>query len=437
MSLTALLAARVKEGSPVRTGLIGVGKFGSMFLSQLPGIPGLEVSTIADVDCAHAKNMCRTVGWSEELIANTRFVTDGISVCADERVEVIIEATGNPEAGIEHALTAIEAGKHVVMVTLEADVLAGPYLARKAQAANVIYSMAVGDQPALIAEMIDWARAAGFKVVAAGKGTKFLPSYHATTPDHVWTHYGLTSGEAQRAGMNARKFNSFIDGTKSAIEMAVVANACDLAVPANGLSFPPCGVEGLAHVLRPKAVGGVLEHEGMVEVISSLERDGHPVARDLRWGVYVVVKASNAYTSACFKQYGLITDSTGQYAAIYKPFHFIGMELSISVLNVALRNEPTGCAKEWRGDTVAVAKRLLRAGETLDGEGGYTVYGKLLPAARSFAENALPIGLAHRVKLLRDIPEGTIVSKTDVDLDEGALAVRVRREMEMQTFGRS
>lgn len=437
MSLTALLAARVKEGSPIRAGLIGLGKFGSMFLSQVPGIPGLEVSIIADIDLDRAQNMCRTVGWSEELIAKTHFVTDGISVCADNSVEVVIEATGDPAAGIEHAFTAIEAGKHVVMVTLEADVLAGPYLARKAQATNVVYSMATGDQPALIADMIDWARAAGFKVVAAGKGTKFLPSFHATTPDHVWTHYGLTSAEAERAGMNARKFNSFVDGTKSAIEMAVVANACDLAVPTDGLLFPPCGVEGLAHVLRPKELGGVLEQEGMVEVVSSLERDGHPIPRDLRWGVYIVVKAPNTYTSACFKQYGFITDATGQYAAIYKPFHLVGMELSITVLNVALRNEPTGCAKEWRGDTVAVAKRPLRAGEMLDGEGGYTVYGKLLPAARSFTENALPIGLAHRVKLLRDIPEGAIISKTDVALDENALAVRVRREMEMQTFGRS
>lgn len=435
MNLTTLLAARMKEGAPIRAGLIGAGKFGSMFLSQVPSIHGLEVCVIADTERGRAKSACRVAGWSEERIGATRFTSEGTRACADEDVEVVIEATGNSAAGIEHALAAIEAGKHIVMVNVEADALAGPYIGRKAREAGVVYSMAYGDQPALIAEMVDWARASGFKVVAAGKGTKFLPSYHSVTPDHVWEHYGMTAAEAMRAGMNPQMFNSFLDGTKSAIEMAAVANACDLAVPADGLTFPPCGAEHLAHVLRPKSVGGSLEGEGMVEAVSSLERDGRPVHRDLRLGVFVVVKAPNDYTAACFKHYGLKTDATGRYAAIYKPFHLIGLELPISVLSAALRNEPTGSSREWRGDAVACAKRALKAGEMLDGEGGYTVYGKLMPAARSFAENALPIGLTQRVRLLRDIPEGAIISKTDVALDESALAVRIRHEMEMQAFG--
>src|SRR3712207_3237455 len=158
--------------------------------------------------------------------------------------------------------------------------------------------------------------------------------------------------------------------------------ACGLDVPEDGLGFPPCGVDDLAHILRPRAVGGVLDHEGMVEAVSSLERDGRPVFRDLRWGVYVVLKAPNDYAAACFKQYGLKTDSTGRYAAMYKPFHLIGLELGVSVLSAALRGEPTGRTRAFRGDVVAVAKRPLRAGETLDGEGGYTVWGKLVPAER-------------------------------------------------------
>jgi len=227
-------------------------------------------------------------------------------------------------------------------------------------------------------------------------------------------------------------FNSFLDGTKSAIEMAAVANACELDVPPDGLGFPPSGADDLARVLRPKALGGVLAGDGMVEVVSSLERDGKPVPRDLRWGVYVVFKANNDYAAACFKQYGLPTDPTGRYAAMYKPFHLIGLELSISVLNVALRREPTGSCRGWRGDAVAVAKRALKAGETLDGEGGYTVYAKLIPAARSRKLGALPIGLAHRVKLLRDIAAGEFVTAADVALDESSQAVRIRREMERQ-----
>ncbi|HUC51301.1 MAG TPA: Gfo/Idh/MocA family oxidoreductase [Xanthobacteraceae bacterium] len=430
MNLQSLLAARIDANKPVRVGLIGAGKFGSMFLAQVPSIRGLEVAVIADLDPERAKAACRTVGWDAPRIARTRFVSDGRDACTDERAEVVIEATGSPAAGIAHALAAFEARKHIVMVNVEADTLAGAYLAGAARAAGVVYSMAYGDQPALIAEMVDWARAAGFEVAAAGKGTKYLPDYHTVTPDGVWEHYGLAAAEAKAAGMNSQMFNSFLDGTKSAIEMAAVANACALDVPQDGLHFPPCGADDLARVLRPKSLGGVLEGDGMVEVVSSLHRDGTPVSRDLRWGVYVVLKAQNDYAAACFKQYGLPTDATGRYAAMYKPFHLIGLELSISVLNVALRGEPTGSCRAWRGDAVAVAKRALKAGETLDGEGGYTVYAKLIPAARSLARNALPIGLAHHVKVLRDVAPGEIVTANDVALDTDMQAVRIRREME-------
>ena len=430
MNLQSTLAARVAAGKPVRVALIGAGKFGSMFLAQVPSIAGLEVAIIADLDPERAKAACRNVGWDAPRIARTHYAERGRDACEDERVEVVIEATGDAPAGIGHALAAIAAKKHIVMVNVEADALAGALIARKARAASLVYSMAYGDQPALISEMVDWARSSGFAVAAAGKGTKYLPAYHTVTPDGVWEHYGLTAEEAKRAGMNARMFNSFLDGTKSAIEMAAVANACGLDVPDDGLGFPPCGAEELASVLRPRHIGGVLAADGMVEVVSSLKRDGRPVERDLRWGVYVVFKAENDYAAACFKQYGLPTDPSGRYAAMYKPYHLIGLELSISVLNVALRGEPTGSCRAWRGDAVAVAKRALQAGQMLDGEGGYTVYAKLIPAARSLALGALPIGLAHRVQLTRNVAAGEFVRAADVALGGNSQAVRVRREME-------
>jgi len=429
MNLMAMLATRRDDGRPVRAGLIGAGKFGSMFLSQVPTIPGLEVAAIADLDVDRARSACRSVGWDEERIAATAFIDDGAALCARDDVEVVIEATGNPKAGIAHALAAFEAGKHIIMVNVEADVLAGPGLAMRAQSAGVVYSMAYGDQPALVCEMVDWARATGFKVTAAGKGTKYMPAFHKVTPDDVWQHYGLSPAEASAAGMNAQMFNSFLDGTKSAIEMAAIANATGLRVPSDGLGFPPCGVDDLAHILRPRTRGGVLEDEGMVEVVSSLERDSRPVFRDLRWGVYVVLEAPNDYAAACFRQYGLNTDSSGRYASMYKPFHLIGLELSISVLNAALRGEPTGSTRMFKGDAVAVAKRDLKAGEMLDGEGGYTVWGKLVPAGKSVLTGALPIGLAHRVALVADVPEGNIVRYADVDLSED-LSVALRRETE-------
>src|SRR5213082_573896 len=211
--------------------------------------------------------------------------------------------------------------------------------------------------------------------------------------------------------------------------MAAIANATGLAVPENGLGFPPCGVDDLPHVLRGRENGGALQNDGMVEVVSCLERDGRPVFRDLRWGVYVVLKAPNEYARTSFKEYGLKTDASGWYAAMYKPYHLIGLELGISVLSAALRVEPTGQSRGFNGDVVAVAKRALRAGESLDGEGGYTVWGKLVPAHRSLALKALPIGLAHSVSITRDVAAGAIVTEADVALDQTRLAARVRGEM--------
>jgi predicted homoserine dehydrogenase-like protein len=190
--------------------------------------------------------------------------------------------------------------------------------------------------------MVDTIRAAGFSVVAAGKGTKYLPAYHASTPDTVWPHYGIDAADAKAGGMNAQMFNSFLDGTKSAIEMAAVANATGLTPAPDGLAFPACGVDDLPRLLKPVADGGVLHHRGQVEVISSVERDGRPVFRDLRWGVYVTFAADTDYVRRCFKEYGLLTDAGGNFTAMYKPYHLIGLELGITVASVGLRAEPTG-----------------------------------------------------------------------------------------------
>lgn len=430
MSLQHLLHQRIQETGAVRVGLIGAGKFGSMFLTQIPTSPGIVVSVIADLDPQRAKDTCAAVGWDAERIAATHFVEDGQALIAAHDVDVIVEATGNPTVGVTHARAAIHTGKHIVMVNVEADVLAGPVLAREAAAAGVVYSMAAGDQPALTCELIDWARSCGFEVVAAGKGTKYLPSYHASTPDTVWDYYGLSAAEAEAGRMNPQMFNSFLDGTKSALEMAAIANASGLTPAPDGLAFPPCGADDLAHILRPRDAGGQLHHKGQVEVVSSLERDGRPVYRDLRWGVYVVIEAPNEYAAACFHEYGLLTDHSGRYAAMYKPYHLIGLELNVSILSAALRGEATGCTTGFRGDVVATAKRHLAAGDILDGEGGYTVWGKLMPAYDSLLLGGVPIGLAHGVKLIIDVPAGHPIRWQDIVISESTEALRLRQRME-------
>ena len=228
------LLRRAEANEAVRVGLVGAGKFGSMFLSQAPSTPGLRVNAIADLDPDRARRACRNVGWSDALVADTAFTDDAVALIRRADIDVVVEATGDPAAGIAHARAAVASGKHVVMVNVEADVLAGPLLAVEAAEADVVYTMAYGDQPALTCEMVEWARCCGFEVIAAGKGTKYLPAYHASTPDTVWDHYGLSAEQAAAAGMNARMFNSFLDGTKSAIEMAAIANATGLQPPPGG-----------------------------------------------------------------------------------------------------------------------------------------------------------------------------------------------------------
>jgi predicted homoserine dehydrogenase-like protein len=441
MNLHRLLQQRASQGNPVRVALIGAGKFGSMFLSQAPRTPGMHITGIADLQPTRAMASLNRVGWPAEkysaqsievaATSGATFITDdAMALIASPYVDVVIDATGSPAAGIAHVLACCAHKKHIVMVNVEADALAGPLLAKRAEEAGIVYSLAYGDQPALIVEMVDWARTAGFDVVAAGKGTKYLPEYHASTPDTVWGHYGFTPEMVAGGDFNAQMFNSFLDGTKSAIEMTAVANATGLTPAPHGLDFPPCGVDDLARILKPKAHGGLLHHRGQVEVISSVERDGRPVFRDLRWGVYVTFAADSEYLRRCFKEYGLVTDASGEYSSMYKPFHLIGLELGISVASAALRNEPTGAATGWRGDCVATAKRTLQAGEVLDGEGGFTVYGKLMPATDSLAVGALPIGLAHKVKLTRDVAAGETVTWNHVAIEANNPAAAFRREME-------
>lgn len=441
MNLYRLLQKRAADGTPIRIGLIGAGKFGSMYLSQVRNTPGMHLVGVADLSPARATDALTRVGWPAAALGarsladaatkgTTHRTDDAFAMIASPHIDLVIDATGHPGAGIAHVLACCEHGKHVVMVNVEADALAGPLLARKAHEAGIVYSLAYGDQPALICEMVDWARTAGFEVVAAGKGTKYLPEYHASTPDTVWPHYGISPEDAKAGGMNPQMFNSFLDGTKSAIEMAAVANATGLAPAPTGLAFPPCGVDDLARVLRPQADGGQLHHRGQVEVISSVERDGRPVFRDLRWGVYVTFAGDSDYVRRCFREYGLVTDPSGNYTAMYKPYHLIGLELGISVASVGLRGEPTGSPEAWHGDVVATAKRDLKAGETLDGEGGFTVFGKLMPAADSLAVGGLPLGLAHGVVLERAVKAGQPVRWADVSIDTNSQAVRFRREME-------
>ena len=444
MNLHAKLLQRAADGKPLRVGIIGAGKFGAMYIAQVPRTPGVHLAGIADLNPDNGRANLARVGWTPERYAATSLdaaLRDGGTHVGDDwralvahpAIDIVIEATGNPPAAVEHALAAFESGKHVVMVTVEADAFCGPLLARRAASAGVVYSLAYGDQPALICDLVDWARTAGFTVVAAGRGHKWLPHFAQSTPETVWGHYGLSPEQAEIGGLNPKMFNSFLDGSKPAIETSAVCNATGLTPAPGGLTYPPAAVDDIPFVCRPREEGGHLHHKGQVEVISSLEADGRIIPYDIRFGVFVVFEAGDDYVRRCFTEYGVRTDPSGRYACLYKRWHLIGLEVGISVASVGLRGEATGCATGFRADCVATAKRDLAAGEMLDGEGGYTVVGRLMPAAESLAGGCLPLGLAHGFKLTRAVAAGQPLAWTDVTVDENQTAVRFRREME-RTF---
>lgn len=441
MSLFPKLQQLQENGTPIRVGMIGAGKFGSMFLAQTRKLPGVQIVGIADLSVENARSNLEFIGWPSDALharsAEEANVTGGIFLTEDYRaltdspfIDVMVECTGDPIAAVDHIVASFEHGKHVVNVTVEADSYCGAGLARRAVDAGVLYSLAYGDQPALAAELVDWARCCGFHVMAAGRGHKWQPHYRLSTPETVWEYWGLTAEQAARGRLNPKMFNSFLDGSKPAIESAALANATGLAVPSAGLAFPAGDVESIPGLMRPRAEGGALESPGMVEVISSLREDGSHVGYDIRQGIWVCVEADTDYIRNCFEEYGVVTDSSGRYSAMYKRFHLIGLELGMSVAHVGARGETTGTPSHFIGDVCAVSKGQLRSGTVLDGEGGATAYGGLRPAAQSTKGRYLPLGLSHGAVLKRDIALDEIITLDDVEIDTSPLAFTLRAETE-------
>ena len=441
MNLFTRLRERAEEGRPLRLGMIGAGKFGTMFLAQAERLPGIHLVAVADLRVDAARSNMAFAGWADERMSapsiddaartgRTHVGDDWQAVVRHPAIEIVIECTGNPVAAVDHLLMAFDEHKHVINVTVEADAFLGYALAKRAAKAGIVYSMAYGDQPALTCDLVDWARTCGFPVVAAGRGHKWLPHYRKSTPETVWDHWGLTREQAERGRLNPKMFNAFLDGSKPAIESAAIANACGLDAPEAGLSYPPGSAEDIPDLMRPRSEGGVLDRKGMVDVISCLRADGSRIEHDIRQGVWVCIEADTQYLRHCLDEYGVLTDSTGRYCCNYRRWHLIGLELGISVGAVGIRHEPTGVAREFRADVAAIAKRDLAAGESLDGEGGSTVAGGLRPSRISVAGGFLPLGLAHHVRLVNPVADGEPVLWSDVEIDRTGAAARLRLELE-------
>jgi predicted homoserine dehydrogenase-like protein len=412
---------------PISIAFIGCGKFISMFLSQYNQLKKIRIDTIIDLNIEQAKKNCLNSGLSKETIGEINFV-NSIDEALDRNIEIFIEATGNPIVGTVHAVKIIKQKKNLILVNVEADVTCGKYLADLAKENNVICSMAYGDQPSLIMEQIEWARLNGFSVVCAGKGTKYHPEFEYSTPDTVWGYYGLSKERAEiESGMNPKMFNSFLCGDKSAIEMCAVSNAANLKCPSNGLTFPPVGVYDIAKKLIPKDEGGLIDYEGQVEVISSIDLNKKDIPNDLRWGVYIVIKAQNQYVKNCFKDYGMVTDVSGNYSAIWRPYHYIGLELAQSIYSIALDQKATGQIVNYNADVAAYAKKDLKAGDRLDGEGGFCARGKLITSKKSKDEKILPLGLTDGAIVKKDINKDQSIRLNDVELNLPEDVVKARQ----------
>jgi len=410
----------------IRIAFIGCGKFVSMFLAQYNHLDKIQIDSIVDLNLDRAKKNCINSGIKQSSIDKINF-TNSLDNILDRNIEIFIEATGNPIIGTVHAVKIIKNKKNLILVNVEADITCGKYLSDLAKENNVICSMAYGDQPSLILEQIEWARLNGFSVVCAGKGTKYHHTFEYSTPDTVWSHYGLTKERAEiESGMNPKMFNSFLCGDKSAIEMCAVSNAADLKCPKNGLTFPPIGVYDIAKKMIPKSEGGLLDFEGQVEVISSIDFEKKDIANDLRWGVYIVIKAQNEYVKNCFKDYGMVTDASGNYSAIWRPYHYIGLELAQSIYSIALDNRATGLTKNYNADVASYAKKNLKKGDKLDGEGGFCARGRLITSEKSKREKILPLGLTDNAILIRDINKDDVIKLNDVDLNLPEDVVKAR-----------
>ena len=402
---------------PIRVAFIGCGKFVSMFLAQYNHLDKIQIDSIVDLNIDSAKKNCTKSGLNKNTINEINF-TKSLDEILDRKIEIFIEATGNPIVGTVHAIKIIKNKKHVILVNVEADITCGKYLSDLAKENDVICSMAYGDQPSLILEQVEWARLNGFSVVCAGKGTKYHPSFEYSTPDTVWALYGLTKERAEiESGMNPKMFNSFLCGDKSAIEMCAVSNAANLKCPNNGLTFPPVGVYDIAKRLIPKTDGGLIDYDGQVEVISSIDLNKKDIPNDLRWGVYIVIKAKNEYVKNCFKDYGMVTDNSGIYSAIWRPYHYIGLELAQSIYSIALDHRATGFTKKYNADVGSYAKKNLIAGEKLDGEGGFCVRGRLITSHKSKDQKILPLGLSDKAILKRNVIKDEVITIDDVELN--------------------
>lgn len=441
---THLLAERQASGNPIRTAVIGAGKFGGGLIVQLAQCPGMEASVVADLDPERARAVFASCGLAQRVVvadsasaivdavrAGRLAITDDpVLAAASDAVDVVVDATGVPEAGALHAVTAIDAGHHIVMVNIEADVTVGAALRRRADAAGVVYTLVDGDQPGCTMHMIEWARTLGFEIVAAGRGTIYYATDRDGTPDTVQERFGFSDEVMRRRTINTKMYNSFRDGTKAQVEMTALANMTGLPPDVRGMHEPSVNLEDIPRQFSLRQEGGLLSRSGVVELANSIASDGQRMLPDpIKMGVFCVIRAEHPFIMEDLAGYGCHVGGDGHNMLLWRPYHLVAVEAPLSIAAAALYGRPTGTPlPEPTADTITVAKRDLQAGETIDGGGGYTVNGVIETAAVSRQEGLLPLGLSAGATLTADVARGRAVRYADVELPGDSLLRQLRRE---------
>ena len=450
MSLTNYweeLGKLTADGKKVNVGVIGFGRFASTFSVQLDRLPSIQLVGVAEINPERARKTCELMEWPEERYSAKTFedaakngttciVEDADELFKSDFIDIVIDITGNPYTGIHNVKMACEYHKDIIMVNIECMAAVGPILTRMAEEAGIVLSYAYGDQPAILCGMIDWARCCGFEVAAAGEWRPYTEGDKYLAPgDDVFVRFGYDVEEAHRFGMNPKPYCSFLDNTKGAIEMAVVANATNLSAPEGGLHYYPAGYEDLPNILKPTYDGGKLSKFGVMEVCAPNYPDQGVHAKvpgAFRAGMYVVMHTDGRPMTkdAVIKAWYPTDDSTHQYSAFMLPIHGIGLELGVSIATVAVSRKPTGTSKYFAADVVTVCKKDLVPGDVMDGEGGFCAHGELFSAEESLLRNAVPLGLSENMKIIKPVAKGQVVTWDDVEFDAANEGIQLRRQME-------
>ena len=421
MIIENALRNRESELGCIRVGLIGGGQMGEGLVCQMELMHGMRAFVVADVIPGKAREVFRSANVEDNHIIETdsssvaaQAVEDGKYVATTnpsiirdiESIEIVVEATGIPEIGAQVALEAILSRKHVLQMNVETDATIGYMLRRMAESAGVVYTLTAGDEPGSTMELYDFAQSLGFHVVCAGKG-KNNPLDRTANPDTVRTR-------AEEQMMSPKMLASFVDGTKTMVEMTSLGNAIGFVPDVKGMHGPDCTPDTLAKVFVPTSDGGVLTKPGVVDY-------GLGVAP----GVFVVFSTDHPKINRDLQYLKL---GTGPYYALFRPYHLTSLETPISIARAVLKHETTIATDQAPVcETVTVAKRDLKAGERIDGLGGFTVYGMIDEAKQARESDALPLGLAPGSVLRKDIRQGETVSYSDVELDETLYIVQLRR----------